>query len=367
MKTLGANAIRVYHVDASGDHKGCMTAFENAGIYLFVDLDTFTTQIEQMAPQWTQYQEAAFEAVMDEFQAYDNTAGFFIGNEVVTNGTFSDAALLVKAATRDLKTYRDSKGYRQIPIGYSHADITDLRPNLQNYLACGTNSTDTVDFFGLNAYEWCGENTFINSGYSSLTDQVKGYPVPIFFSETGCTTERQNNGMQRTFQDQAAIFGPQMSPYWSGAIVYEWIQETNAYGLITYGGNTDADVTPSVSQVVRSGTPTPVTPDFANLKSAWATASASSISESAYSPTLTPPPCPASTASTWLINGDVSIPPVGASIDAAASASLSQGSVAANPTAPASPSSSTGAASANKELTGASFGIMGVMLGLVWL
>ena len=48
MSELGTNAIRVYHVDPSADHKGCMSAFADAGIYLFVDLDTFTTQIEQV-------------------------------------------------------------------------------------------------------------------------------------------------------------------------------------------------------------------------------------------------------------------------------------------------------------------------------
>lgn len=45
MKTLGANAIRVYHVDPSKDHDACMTAFSNNGIYLFLDLDTFDTAI----------------------------------------------------------------------------------------------------------------------------------------------------------------------------------------------------------------------------------------------------------------------------------------------------------------------------------
>ena len=48
MKELGANAIRVYHVDASKDHKDCMSTFADAGIYLFVDLDDFPTQIEQV-------------------------------------------------------------------------------------------------------------------------------------------------------------------------------------------------------------------------------------------------------------------------------------------------------------------------------
>jgi 1,3-beta-glucanosyltransferase GAS1 len=45
MKQLGANTIRVYHVDATADHSGCMQAFADAGIYLIVDLDSFETYI----------------------------------------------------------------------------------------------------------------------------------------------------------------------------------------------------------------------------------------------------------------------------------------------------------------------------------
>lgn len=49
MKTLGANAIRVYHVDSSADHDGCMAAFADAGIYLFVDMETFNTAIDPVS------------------------------------------------------------------------------------------------------------------------------------------------------------------------------------------------------------------------------------------------------------------------------------------------------------------------------
>ena len=48
MADLGANTIRVYHVDPTADHDGCMSAFADAGIYLFVDLDTFNTQFNQV-------------------------------------------------------------------------------------------------------------------------------------------------------------------------------------------------------------------------------------------------------------------------------------------------------------------------------
>lgn len=47
MAELGANAIRVYHVDSSADHDACMSAFASRGIYLFLDLDTFDTQFDQ--------------------------------------------------------------------------------------------------------------------------------------------------------------------------------------------------------------------------------------------------------------------------------------------------------------------------------
>jgi hypothetical protein len=49
MEELGANAVRVYHVDPNSDHDGCMEAFADAGVYVFVDLDTFTTEISEVS------------------------------------------------------------------------------------------------------------------------------------------------------------------------------------------------------------------------------------------------------------------------------------------------------------------------------
>ena len=48
MKELGANAIRVYHVNAADNHDGCMAAFADAGIYLFVDADSFHTYVRMV-------------------------------------------------------------------------------------------------------------------------------------------------------------------------------------------------------------------------------------------------------------------------------------------------------------------------------
>ena len=134
MQSIGSNSIRVYHVSPYVNHDGCMKAFSNAGIYVWLDLDTFNTTIEQTDPAWTQKQFFAFTDVMDAFHQYDNLGGFWIGNEVINTAAGSPAAPYVKAAVADMKSYMSTKNYRQIPIGYSAADIAELRPMLQNYL-----------------------------------------------------------------------------------------------------------------------------------------------------------------------------------------------------------------------------------------
>lgn len=185
MQSIGTNSIRVYHVDPNANHDGCMSAFSDAGIYIWLDLDTFDTQIVQTNPTWTKKQFSAFAKVMDEFQQYDNLGGFWIGNEVINTLGGSPAAPYVKAAVADMKSYLSTKGHRQIPIGYSAADIAELRPMLQNYLACGQ-ADESIDFFGLNSYEWCGAATYDTSGYAGLQAMAVGYNLPIFFSKTGC-------------------------------------------------------------------------------------------------------------------------------------------------------------------------------------
>ncbi|KUI73737.1 1,3-beta-glucanosyltransferase gel3 [Cytospora mali] len=351
MKELGANSIRVYHVDSSADHSACMSTFSDAGIYLLVDLDTFATYLLPNDPGWSKTQYDAYAAVMDEFQKYDNTLGFFVGNEVIAQASQSLAAPYIKAAARDMKAYRDSKGYRQIPVGYSAADIAELRPMLQDFLTCSEDASDNIDFFSLNSYEWCGDATYSTSGYTNLEAQAVKFPVPIFFSETGC-----NVGGPRTFADQAAIFGDEMVNDWSGSIIYEWIQETNDYGLITYGP--PADPTAVASNVVagytRAGTPTPVSPDFANLKAQWATLTPAGIKKAdENTATLSTRACPAASsgAGAWLVDGDVKLPTIGQALATASSTSGSSNGAAATGTGASGTNTGSSATSTGSSAT----------------
>ena len=234
---------------------------------------------------------------------------------------------------------------------------------LQNYLVCGGNSSETIDFFGLNAYEWCGAQNFQSSGYSSLQNQANGYPAPIFFSETGCIT-----APPRDFADQAAILGSQMDSTWSGAIIYEWIQEANKYGLVSYGGG-DQDA----GGIVRSGTPTPISPDFTNLKSQWATLKPTGVKLSDYSASashLSTPACPSSTPDGWGINGNPAIPTIGQKFNPSASQVTEAAQTGTGTPTSSSVTASSSPASANggREVAGMAVGLGVVMLGfVVWL
>ncbi|KAJ6439559.1 1,3-beta-glucanosyltransferase gel3 [Purpureocillium lavendulum] len=340
MKDLGANAIRVYHVDASKDHDGCMKAFDDAGVYVMLDMDTFNTYIEPTMLYWNSSQFEKFSDVMDTFQKYDNLLGLFVGNENIAKRQDSPVAPFIKAAARDMKAYRDRKGYRKIPVGYSAADIQELRPMLQNYLTCGGNSSEIVDFFALNSYSWCDPSTYQQSTYDKLQEYAKNFPVPIFFSETGC-----NVPGPRKFDDMDAIFGKLMINDWSGAMVYEWIQEENNYGLIQYGPPTKKQNKRADDAVVggftRKGTPTPKNPDFNNLKTKWASLHPTGVSKADHdTKSISTRDCPTSTSGGWWqVNGNVKLPTLG---ETKTGAFESSPSATADPSATATSGSKAG-------------------------
>jgi len=226
----------------------------------------------------------------------------------------------------------------------------------------------------------------MTSGYQTLTQEIMSYPIPIFISETGCNVPEP-----RTFTDQAAIFGPQMNPYWSGSIIYEWIQEANHYGLITYGGSTDALNTAIPSTIIRTGTPTPVVPDFANLMSAWSTINPTgTLQASAYTPTNSAISCPTyatASGSTWLVAGNVALPTLNEQYNSAVQYSITAGHLEGQASATTTAATKSGAsasaattatkpnaagrgadADASMRVVGALAAMGGVLLGFtLWL
>lgn len=233
---LGINTIRVYTVDNSVDHSDCMKMLQDAGIYLILDVNTPGSSISRHDPACSynaDYLQNVF-ATVDAFAEYDNVLGFFAGNEVINMPNNTNTATYVKAVVRDMKKYIKARKYRQIPVGYSAADIVSNRQLAAEYFNCGNDSDARIDMFGVNDYSWCGDSSFVVSGYKTKMDLYKGYSVPIFLSEFGCNEVPG----ARPFTEIAAIYSNQMSSVFSGGLVYEYSNETNAYGLVQIDSDT---------------------------------------------------------------------------------------------------------------------------------
>ena len=179
---LGINTIRVYTVDNTASHDACMSALAEAGIYLVLDVNTPLYSINRDDPAASYnavYLQNVF-ATIDAFADYTNVLAFFSGNEVVNDDTTTAAAPYVKAVTRDMMQYIGDRGYRQIPVGYSAADVDSNRMEMAEYMNCGSNN-ERSDFFAFNDYSWCDPSSFTTSGWDQKVKNFTGYGIPILY------------------------------------------------------------------------------------------------------------------------------------------------------------------------------------------
>lgn len=234
MQDLGVNTIRVYSVNPDLDHDVCMTMMASAGIYLVLDVNSplpgqHLNRYEPWTTYTTSYLEHVFK-VVDVFSKYNNTLAFFAGNEVVNDKRSArNSPPYVKQLISDMKQYMSKHSPRTVPVGYSAADDLDYRVSLSKYLECEHEDfpNGSVDFYGVNTYQWCGHQTFETSGYDKLTKAYHDYTKPVFFSEFGC-----NEVKPRQFEEIDAMFSSLMFTTFSGGLVYEYSLEPNNYGIV---------------------------------------------------------------------------------------------------------------------------------------
>ena len=228
-------------------------------------------------------------AVVEAFKSYPNTLGFFSGNEVINEQSVEQVPSYIRAVTRDLKQYIAKHVDRQIPVGYSAADVRDILGDTWSYLSCGIDDSpdSKIDFFGLNSYSWCGDSSFTTSGYDTLVAQFSNTTIPVFFSEYGC-----NKPAPRMFTEVPVLYGPQMTVL-SGGLVYEYSQEDSNYGLVSLNGN---------NTVTLLG-------DYTNLQAQYAKLNATFLqSGNATATSLTPPKCDSSLITTSNFPTNFSVP-----------------------------------------------------------
>ncbi|KAL8903105.1 MAG: hypothetical protein Q9207_004154 [Kuettlingeria erythrocarpa] len=236
MQRLGINTIRVYNLDPSLDHDMCASIFNAVGIYMLLDVNSPLPNESLNPGDLTSSYNSAYLnrifAVVEAFKNFPNTLGFFSGNEVIQfPGSQTNVPPYLRAVTRDLKNYIAKHSPRNIPVGYSAADVRDFLADTFAYLSChidgSTSDVSRIDFFGLNSYSWCGDVDFQRAGYDILVQMFANTTIPVFFSEYGC-----NEVEPRIWTEVLALYGPNMTTVMSGGIVYEYVQEKNNYGLV---------------------------------------------------------------------------------------------------------------------------------------
>jgi hypothetical protein len=236
-------------------------------------------------------------AVVEAFKNFNNTLGFFSGNEVINQQSVIQVPSYLRAVTRDLKDYIAKNVNRTIPVGYSAADVRSLLGDTWYYLGCNiANSTSSkIDFFGLNSYSWCGNSSFTTSSYNQLIAQFSNTTIPVFFSEYGC-----NLPSPRIFTEVPVLYGPQMTGVMSGGLVYEWDQAVNNYGLVNVNSNGTADLLQ----------------DYLNLQAQYLTLDIKALmSANATATSLQPPACDQSFITTPGFDDGFNVPARPAGVD----------------------------------------------------
>jgi hypothetical protein len=199
--------------------------------------------------------------------------------EIINDDNTTECAPYIKAVTRDMRGYLKAHNYRQIPVGYSAADIDANRMEQAHYLNCGTDDVRS-DFFAFNDYSWCAPSSFQGSGWDVKVKNFTGYGIPIFLSEYGCIKPKP-----RTFEEVASLYGSDMTAVYSGGLAYEYSEGGQGYGLVEVanGKVTEGD-------------------GFNYLKKAFANTPAPT-GDGGYSATGAKSDCPAKSAH-WVVEGD---------------------------------------------------------------
>ena len=235
-KDLGINTIRIYTIDNSKNHDEAMKLLDDAGIYLALDANTpdYSLNREDIQSLHQSYNDVYLQSVfatIDQFAGYSNMLAFFSGNEVINARNNTNAAPYIKAVTRDMRIYINKQAGRQIPVGYSSADVAENIESQALYFACGQDEWARSDFFAFNDYSWCDPSNFQQSGWNVKVQTYSDYSLPLFLSEFGCITNT------RQWNEIAALYSTRMSGVYSGGLAYEYTLEANGYGLVEQNGN----------------------------------------------------------------------------------------------------------------------------------
>jgi 1,3-beta-glucanosyltransferase GAS1 len=205
----------------------------------------------------------------------------------------------LKEAIRDVKLYIKSKGYRNIPVGFSDRYSSRWPALVREYLTCLTDSSEGADFFAVRMVTDCIGSQSQPVGYfvpevEKFANMSSNSTIPVLFSniETTCPN--------RTYAELDAVFDEQLAGKTLSGAFLTWDRQ----------GRADKSAVVSYGDVVVGGNetyynPTMIMPEYENLQQKWLKLHPTGVKMSEYSPKLTPPACPVFQQGLWTINGSV--------------------------------------------------------------
>ncbi|MCR9255140.1 MAG: hypothetical protein NXI16_03500 [Alphaproteobacteria bacterium] len=270
---LNINCIRVYGLNPAHSHRQAMDYLKAKGVYVMVGLVDAAHAVHNKSGAYDDATFAHAARLVDEFQAYDNTFCFSVGNEVEYPGNQAayfynenkkkekkdqktdaelveetvklelDVAQAMRSFVRDVKHHIKSQGYRTIPVGMAmqdgaQANWTNQNPNawqrgligtdtIARYYTEGDNAEERADFIGINTYRYQSGGPL--TAYDGLADEAKELPVPVFLSESGDII-----GPTRDWKIVSHLFKTEkLRAELSGQVAYQLMEEGGGYGLFT--------------------------------------------------------------------------------------------------------------------------------------
>ncbi|KAJ7466796.1 1,3-beta-glucanosyltransferase [Mycena galericulata] len=285
---LGINAIRAYAANSSLDHDSCMSTLTGAGIYVILDLTLpLNGSIDTTLPAWGTNTLDQYLRTIDAFEKYDNVLAYNIGNEAITPSA-TQSAPFIMAAARDIRAYLNSISSSAL-VAYASIDgSSDFVDNVADFLACDRSAdspTASIDLFGLNNYEWCG-NASITT-FDGLNSRFADYGVAAYFSEFGSENCSPN---PRVWTEIPVMFNSSMTDVWSGGCAFSYFPDISR-------GHQFGMATPSADNSTIS-----TNADFDNLAAQFNAVTFVNSPAKASVTTIAPAACPTANASAWPVS-----------------------------------------------------------------
>jgi hypothetical protein len=198
-----------------------MNMFAEPGIHVFVNLPGRPPNLGNVVyngsnircPDYNIYNYYA--VVIDKFQKYSNTLGFYIYSGDQASSAYKDITWQ-KSIIRDMKEYIGNKGHRSIPFGCSVSN--PQISGLPSFMNCGDKST-SADFILLvrsfdNEIECPDAESWVKD---DMIEKYRGFDIPSLFG-FGCWVN-----MTKFFGEVARIFKNKSLEVFSGGVADEWL------------------------------------------------------------------------------------------------------------------------------------------------